>query len=169
MAPAGGVGCAPRLPTDANIYFSVNAVKGPARTNSGRGKEADVTRLTALWCELDTKPGACPSLDVAHAIVAELGIILGARPSVTVDSGHGVHAYWPLSDGHITGGDIAAARALLRRWGRLVAVVAGTLSVKVDPVYDLSRMLRVPGTYNNKRLKDEAPPLVAAHADTGGR
>ena len=53
-----------------------------------------------------------------------------------VDSGHGLHAYWPISDGHITDGDIAPARALLKRWRRLVVAVAAALNVEVDNVYD---------------------------------
>jgi hypothetical protein len=93
-----------------------------------------------------------PSIDVAEAIIANLGIILGTKPSIVVDSGHGLHPYWPITDGHVVDGDITAARALIRRWGRLVAGVAAdeNLRVKVDNVYDLPRMMRVPGTMNNK-------------------
>ncbi len=105
-----------------------------------------MTRLTALWCDLDVKPGGCPSLDVARAIVANLGIILGTRPSVTVDSGHGLHPYWPISDGQIVDGDIAAARALLRRWGRLVA-----------------RGGRHPRRHRRQRLRPSADDAAARH------
>ena len=86
-----------------------------------------------------------------------------------VDSGHGLHPYWPISDGHITGGDIGAALALVRRWGRLVAVAADQLHAGVDNVYDLARMMRVPGTLNNKTRGNGAAPIpVVAHDDTGG-
>jgi P4 family phage/plasmid primase-like protien len=166
MTPGDAV--AARLPTDSDQFFGVNPIAGPARRNSGRGTEADVTRLTALWCDLDVKAGGCPSLDVARAIVAELAIILGTRPSVTVDSGHGLHAYWPIDDGHVTNGDITRARTLLRRFGRLVALVAETHGVSVDNVYDLARMMRLPGSHNNKRSNGEGPKAVAAYADTGG-
>jgi hypothetical protein len=150
LPPGDAVRCISQLPTDANCFFGVNPVTGPARTNSGRGNEANVTRLAGLPVDLDVKPGACPSLDVADAIIAEVGIILGTRPSITVDSGTGRHAYWPASDGHITDGDITVARALVRRFGRLVAVVAGKHDVRVDAVFDLPRMMRVPGTFNCK-------------------
>jgi hypothetical protein len=156
------------LPDRANIFFGVNPVRGPARQAAGRGTAEDVTRLTALWCDLDIKPGGCPTMDVAHAIIANLSIILGTRPSAIVDSGHGLHAYWPITDGHIADGDTTAARALIRRFGRLVAVAADTLHVGVDNVYDLPRMLRVPGTFNNKNINGQGPTPVAAHPDTGG-
>ena len=169
LPPADAIEAAAKLPHCANAYFGVNPVTGPARTHSGRGKEADVTRLTALWCDLDVKPGDCQNLDVARAIVATLGIIFKTRPSVTVDSDHGLHAYWPISDGHISDGGTASARALLKRWGRLVALVAAKLDVAVDNVFDLPRMMRLPGSMNNKSSGNGAAPLaVTAHADTGG-
>lgn len=154
------------IPSDANIFFGVNPVKGPQRRNAGRGAEADVTRLAALWCDLDVKPGGCPSLDVARAVVANLAIAMGTRPSVIVHSGHGLHAYWPVSDGGICDGAVGPARALLRRWERLVDVAADRLNVRIDHVYDLARMLRVPGTYNCKTAGECIP--VVAYADTGG-
>jgi AAA domain len=116
-----------------------------------------------------SKREGCPSLDIVRAIIANLSIILGTRPTVIVNSGHGLHPYWPISDGHITGGDISAARALIKRWGRLVAVVAENLGASVDNVYELARMMRAPGTLNNKTSGNGDRPLpVTAHADTGG-
>lgn len=162
--PRDAIAAATRLPGNADCYFGVNPTAGPARQNAGRGDDASVTRLAALVCDLDVKPGACKSLDVALAIVANLSILLNTRPSVLVYSGGGLHAYWPISDGH-TAGDIRRVRALLRRWGRLVAVVADSLNVKVDTVYDPARMMRLPGSTNRKT--DEPRPVVAER-DNGG-
>ena len=109
-----------------------------------------MTRLSALWADLDVCAGKCATLDVAHTIIGDLTATVGTRPSVIVETGHGLHPYWPLADGWITNGDIGPARALIRRWGRLVAAVANDHGAQVDNVYDLARMLRVPGTFNNK-------------------
>jgi hypothetical protein len=167
-APADAPTVILRIPSSANIYFSVNTVRGPARRHAGRGTETDTTRLTALWSELDFKEDGCGSADIAHAIIANLSIILGTRPTVIVESGHGLHAYWPITDGHITNGDISTARALIHRWGRLVTVVADKLHAHADNVYELARMLRVPNTQNNKMVGNgEAPIPVVAHLDTG--
>ncbi|HTY35128.1 phage/plasmid primase, P4 family [Mycobacterium sp.] len=165
--PADAPGTVDQLPATANTYFGVCTVRGPARRNAGRGKETDVTRLTGLWCDLDVKEGGCPSLDVAKAIIANLSIILDTRPTVIVDSGHGLHPYWPISDGHITDSDIGPARALVKRWGRLVDVVAEKLNAGVDNVFDLSRMMRVPGTLNCKHTNGQGPLPVIAHDDQG--
>ncbi|MGE3842422.1 MAG: phage/plasmid primase, P4 family [Vicinamibacterales bacterium] len=162
-----------------NVWFGVNPTR-PRRVDEdgkrkGRGTAEDVTRLAAIWCDLDVKPGACRDLDHAHQVIAELSAILGTRPSAVVMSGNGLQPYWPIDDGQISdGGDELAAcaeiradaAALLKRWSRLACIVADGLGAKIDRgVYDLARVLRVPGSYN---LKDESEPkLVTIAADTG--
>jgi hypothetical protein len=142
---------ATKMPSTADVFFGINPVTGPVRKNAGRGTVANVTRLATLPIDLDIKPKACQTMDVARAITAGVGTVLGTKPSATVDSGHGMHAYWPVIDGDInTTFTVDSAQALLRRWGRLVATVAGRHQVRVDGVFDLTRMLRVPGSVNNK-------------------
>jgi hypothetical protein len=136
------------LPGDADVWFNVNPVQPDTKK---RGTAADVTRLAALIADLDIKPGACPDENTARAIITEVSAALGEPPNAIVHSGHGLHPYWTIRDGHI--GDVftrAAAEALLARHGRLVAKVAAGHGVKLDSVYDLPRMLRVPGTTNHK-------------------
>jgi hypothetical protein len=165
--PAEAVAVAAKLPDTADVYFSVNAVRPRQPGDTRRGGEADVTRLTALYADLDVKPGGCPTLDVAHAIAAEVGVILDSTPAAFVESGHGLHPYWVIEDGHIEDGDITAARTLVHRFGRLVAAVAKNHRVAVDGVYDLARMLRVPGTLNNKVGADGQAVPVVAYRGTG--
>jgi hypothetical protein len=150
MAPADAVEVAATIPATANAYFGVCPVRGPARKHSGRGTGADVTRLSALWADLDVKPGGCSSFDVARTVIDDVSMLVGDRPSAVVNSGHGLHPYWPVGDGQVIGDDVGPARALLTRWGRLVVVAAEKRGVVVDDVFDLARMLRIPGTYNNK-------------------
>ena len=162
-APADAIDAAPRLPANLDCYFGALPTAGPARINAGRGKAADATRLTALWADIDVKAGACPTLDIAWAIIANVSIILGARPSAIVKSGGGLHPYWAVEDGD----DIDAARPIPKRFGRLVAAVADKLGVdiKVDNVYDMARMMRLPDSNN---MKTGQPRPVTAWADTGG-
>jgi hypothetical protein len=148
--PADAAAIIAALPERANIYFGVNPIRGPVRDRAGRGTAADVTRLSALWADLDVKPGGCADLDTARTIINDLSSILGTRPSVITHSGGGLHPYWPVSDGQISGNGVGKAQALVRRWGRLVAIVAEQHGAKTDSVYDLARVLRVPGTYNRK-------------------
>jgi len=48
------------------------------------------------------------------------------------------------------GDRLADARAYLRRFGRLAAQVAERHGGHVDTIFDLPRVLRLPGTYNRK-------------------
>lgn len=147
-----------------NVYFGVNPV-GPKAT--GRGTVGDVTRLAGLYCDLDVKPGGCPSIEVARSIVGELSAMLGTAPSAIVMSGHGLQPYWPIEDAPISAGDGSGrgkAIALTRRWGRLVAHVAKSHGAQVDSVYDLARVLRAPGSVNHKG----SPVEVTIERGTGG-
>jgi hypothetical protein len=168
LPPTDAPEVAATIPATANAYFGVNPVAGPPRNNKGRGRAADVIRLATLWADLDVKAGACDDLDVVRIIIDDLSVILGTRPSAIVNSGHGLHPYWPISDGRIGGADRAKMWALLKRWGRLVAVVAAKRGVKVDSVFDLARMLRIPGSFNNKFAGNGAGPLrVTGRRDVG--
>ncbi|QJD50473.1 DNA primase/helicase [Mycobacterium phage Chris] len=166
---------------DSNLWFGVNPTRPrPVDENGrrqGRGGSDDVTRLAAIWCDLDVKPGACRDLDHAHAVIDQLSGILGYRPSAVVMSGNGLQPYWPIDDGLIAAEGAesmaeysdelrAEAAALLKRWGRLACIVADGMGAKIDRgVYDLARVLRVPGSYNLKDTDD--PKLVTIDGDTG--
>ncbi|QAU06491.1 DNA primase/helicase [Mycobacterium phage KiSi] len=165
------------LAADSNVWFGVNPTRRRGDDERGRGSADDVTRLAGIWCDLDVKPGACRDLDHAHAVIDELSGILGHRPSAVVMSGNGLQPYWPIDDGTIApeGAESMAeystelradAAALLKRWGRLACIVADGLGAKIDRgVYDLARVLRVPGSYN---LKDaDERKLVTIDGDTG--
>lgn len=147
--------------TSGDAWFGVNPLTDPATwpENRGRGTAGEVSRLAALFADLDVKPGGVASVEAAGELINELSVMLNTRPTAVVLSGHGMQPYWPIEDGP-AGGE---ARALLRRWGRLVAHVAEIQGGHVDMVYDLARVLRVPGTMNYK--SDPVP--VTGIADRG--
>ncbi|QAY02802.1 DNA primase/helicase [Mycobacterium Phage Niklas] len=160
-----------------NAWFGVNPTRPRGVDEKGRGSADDVTRLAAIWCDLDVKPGACRDLAHAYQVIDELSAILGTRPSAVVMSGNGLQPYWPIDDGLIAAEGAedmaeasaelrADAAALLKRWGRLACIVADGLGAKIDRgVYDLARVLRVPGSFNLKDADD--PKSVTMTADTG--
>ncbi|HYB36439.1 MAG TPA: hypothetical protein VEF72_12175 [Mycobacterium sp.] len=151
MRPSTAPGHVSDLPTEADVWFGVNPVRGPARTDAGRGGAADVTRLAALVADLDVKPSGCGSFRTAEAIIGDLSVALREYPVAITHSGHGLHPYWAIGDGRIcetfTTGQAAS---LVRRWGRLVRSVAETRNANVDSVFDLPRVLRVPGMFNHR-------------------
>lgn len=155
------------LPDNANVWFSVNPTKGPARIKDGRGGAADVTRLAALFADLDVKPGGCADDDVAHAIIDKLSEILGTGPMAITYSGHGVQPYWPVIHGEVhDDDDWDRIDTIIKRWGRLVQSVGKTVGAEADSVFNLDRILRVPETVNNKFPADPTPVVCYAN---GGR
>lgn len=149
---------------ECDVWFGVNPTRGPERVAAGRGKEKDTTRLAALVADLDVKGDA--DAESCWAMIDQLSGVLGSRPVAVVESGNGgLHPYWRISDGEITDTKMTAAmRALSKRWGRLVKAVAGKHGAAADSVFDLPRVLRVPGTFN---WKHGAGRPVVCHADTG--
>ena len=148
----------------ADVWFGVNPIDP---TSQGRGTAAQVTRWSALWADLDVKAGGCPNMDTARAITDVLSDMLNSRPVALIYSGHGMQPIWAIDpeDKGTLLADRPHARALLRRFGRLVAAVAERHGAGVDSVFDLARVLRAPGTIN---LKDPTHPVaVLTVPDTG--
>ena len=131
---------------DADWYFGINPVRA-GLVPPKRGTAADVTRVRDLIGDFDIKaaPGFCPSKDVARALIAEIGLKVGAQPVAIVDSGAGLHGHWAVADG-----DHPDTPALVKLWRSAVETIAAGRGIKVDAVFDISRVLRVPGTWNLK-------------------
>jgi hypothetical protein len=124
----------------ADLWYGVNrmAVK-PA---SGRGRAADITRITCLYADLDTgKPLTPGSITEARTIIDGL-----PDPAFIIYSGHGLQPIWPLTGDEFSTSD----PAILARWGQLIADRSADRGWVTDNVYDLARILRVPGTVNHK-------------------
>ena len=158
------------LPDDADIYFGVNPVSDvePGK----RGGNKNVTRATALLADLDVKPSACVSFAVARQIVDDVSELLGTAPSAIINTGGGLQPYWPIVDGAV--GAKVDVGAVLKRTGRLVKAVARKHGATVDGVFELARVLRVPGTYNCKpqyaeRRKDGEPGVRVIGIRDSGR
>jgi len=131
---------------DSDVYMGVCLY--PPGIKRGRGRAADVVACPAMWADIDfgphhKKPKLPPDLDAAHEILRGVGI----GPSIVVNSGHGLHAYWPFVEA-MSPADGAAE--LARQWSATVRAVARARGYDLDSVGDLSRVLRVPGTFNRK-------------------
>lgn len=126
----------------ANVFFGVNPRK---RQGS---KKADVAFCRTLWADLDN---VRPQEESRWAAFPP--------PSVIVDSGHGVHLYWRLSQPVML--STSASRTLVE------AVLRGMYqTLESDPVQDVSRLLRLPGFANVKDLRNgrvAMPCRLVAH------
>lgn len=147
---------AARWSGEQNVYFGVQPM---VEVMNGRGKSRDVTAVVTLYADLDYvgphKPdGMTPA--VAMEIIRDLSDILGTYPSAIVNSGHGLQPYWPVEPVETVEGAL-----LLLRWRQLVIQVAANHGTTVDTgVYDLPRILRVPGPPNLKYGESAKTALV---------
>lgn len=147
------------IPAGANAYFGLNPTSLPLGNGHGRGGDDDVTRVVGLPADLDYKQTGCGSHDNAQSMIETLAEIMGTGPTFDIFSGHGLQPVWALDDCTPDEG-----KRLLDQWGRLVHHVAEVRNLKVDPVFDPARVLRIPNTLNHK----EDPPVEAALImDTG--
>lgn len=118
----------------ANVYIRITPLAKPPER--GRGLEQHSIGASVLWADVDTSDpfGALAKLQA-----------MDRPPSMIVNSGNGLHAYWSLKQ-FTTDVDGVKARNL----GLIIAINDGKKDGIADSCYDLARILRCPGTYNIK-------------------
>lgn len=138
------------VPTDADVYTGVGLSAkdhGPRR----RTPNAEIVGIAGLWADIDVnggpddKQGAAPDRDSAIELAESL-----AEPTLIVDSGYGIQAWWLFDGGpwrFKTYGDQKLAARAAAQWQHLLRNEA---SFGMDYTHDLARILRLPGTVNGK-------------------
>lgn len=116
-----------------SVYFG--ACK---RKEEGGAKKSDILCATTLWADIDTVNHGWDT-DACLKAVYELKGAL--KPSAIVLSGGGLHLWWFLSEPLTSIEQIEDANKALAE------IVSG------DAVHDVTRIMRLPGTFNPKRAK----------------
>ena len=137
-----------------------------------RATSAQVAAIPGLWADIDFGAGKKRRPADAEAAWKFAVAITGQPPSLTVHSGHGLQAWWLFSEPvEIGPGDAERVKA----FGEAVIARGKTFNYDIDSVWDLSRIMRIPGTVNNKaepvpvRLYDDPVRQSRTTTDTGGR
>jgi P4 family phage/plasmid primase-like protien len=123
----------------ANIHHGVNPRR--RRPPSGFGKNEDIEAYVSLWVDVDFRgheEAIRKQFEEAVALLRDAGL----PPSVVIDSGHGLHAYWFLDKPY----PVAEARPCC-------AGIMDFFKIS-DPIHDPRRLLRVPGFTNVKDPKN---------------
>lgn len=155
--------------TGKDVYFSVGLSERLFRAHE-RAKSTDIVAIPALWVDIDIAGDAHaakslpPDYAAARALLPEM-----FDPSIVVDSGHGIHAYYGFREllDTRTDAEQSTAQDLLRRLQGAVRACAEAKGWHVDSTPDLCRVLRVPGTLNYKG--GGAVPCVVAEYSEGLR
>jgi P4 family phage/plasmid primase-like protien len=113
-------------------------------TGSHTGRRVDLAECPALWADIDTGKMGMDKDTVVSALRP-----LPFPPSVIIDSGGGLHAYWLFSEAIDVRADVEDAEtteeAITSALKQLAGICAGDLNV-----CDLARVMRLPGTMNTK-------------------
>lgn len=123
---------------DNNVYFGV------CPREKREGKEKNIEQVNCLWIDLDCKS----EKERLEALKRLRGF--GLAPSIIISSGNGFHAYWLLNRPY----QIKTEKNRLKAKGCLKGL---SLYLGGDMVFDLSRILRVPGTKNVKNPNNPLP------------
>ena len=139
-----------------DIWHSVNPVSVEP-TDSKRGDEKSVSYQTAVVVDIDIRSEAHKGdTSKLAADFDEAKSFLPFTPSLIINSGYGLHAYY-IFDTPIKITD-DNREELKRRNNLLLDVIRQRANgKKIDGVGDLPRILRTPGTFNYKLGKDNAP------------
>ena len=140
-----------------DVYFGVNLMnEAPAR--NARVKAEYVTLQTATIADIDILGGEHTDSNKYPANVEVAKGFLPFPVSVLVDSGNGLHPYClyaqPIT---ITAENRSEVTKRNKKFIDVIRNRAGKYAKAVDGVHDLPRVLRMPGTYNYKSGRENAP------------
>lgn len=148
-----------------DVYFGTCLSE---RDHGARARLHSKTRpakgLSGLWADIDFAGGGHkkknypPDIEAARKLVADVP----TPPTVINATGGGIHCYWAFHETWIFENDEQrqAAQALARRWHHLLLGACESRGWTMDNVSDLERVLRVPGTFNNKDPRNPKPVTV---------
>lgn len=140
-----------------DVFYGVCLTDIPMSENI-RSKKSDISLQTSIWLDIDIAGGVHVGESYPTNVETATSF-LPFKPSIIVDSGYGIHAYYLFSKALVIGNynrDEAETRNK-----KLISIVrhnAGIYGKAVDSVQDLSRIMRMPGTFNYKS-DSNVPPL----------
>ena len=137
-----------------NVYFHVNQ---PGSALDKKAEKKDIREVRALHVDIDPANGELPEACKRRALNALAAF--SPPPSVVVDSGGGVQAFWLLEEPVILDGTIDT-------WGPLEAYnIALEVAFGGDSCHNVDRIMRLPGTLNvpNQKKISKGRTLAEAH------
>jgi len=149
---------AAELGKKTNTFFGVNLRKKQLGLGL-RGSDHDIHSVNVLYADIDVKGAAHAetALPETREIALQFMGSLPVKPSIIVWSGNGMHVYWLLNEPFIINSkqEMEQIKGIVSSWGRHINERAKILGWRIDSVYDIARILRIPGTLNHK-LKDKS-------------
>lgn len=129
--------------------------------HASRLRQGDCAGIPGVWLDVDVVGGptnrssAAPDKGAAADLAASI-----LEPSLLVDSGYGMQAWWLFDGGPwMLAGDDDRLEARRLEAGCIQAH-RSKVDWKIDSVHDLARLMRLPGTMNGKDSRHHQPVAV---------
>jgi hypothetical protein len=119
-----------------------------------RAKADEVLYMPGVWLDVDfahsahQKENLPPDVDAARTLLGKMPL----HPTIVIHSGHGLQAWWLLQELYELHdqADREQAAKVAAGWNALLKKHAGADDWTVDSVFDLARVMRIPGCVNCK-------------------
>lgn len=135
-----------------NVYVGCG-LRGANLGATERGKKADVVAIPGVWLDVDygsehKKPNLPATEDDAMQLLREMG----PAPSIIIHSGRGLQAWWLFNElwAFESDEDRTKAEKLTMSWCSTLRARAKVHGWDADQVGDITRVMRLPGTWNRK-------------------
>ena len=155
-----------------DVYTGVGLAPGGGvrLTRKNRLKEWQVAGIPGLWADID----------VAHPVHAKSERLPPTRkqaidavnqlpfdPTILVNSGHGLQAWWLFEEVWLFScpEERESARRTTQWWHRALQAIFGAHGWTLDSTFDLARVMRLPGTWNNKEMDSRKPVEVVGSTE----
>lgn len=142
----------------SDVYFDVYFQLGLSQDGK-RASRDEINSLHGVWADIDFKAPFRKSnklpegLDDLRSLLSKIP----HKPSYVINSGYGIHLYWIFREPWFfeSEEDRAKAEKLSLGWHGFVCEQAKSLGWELQNLGDITRILRVPGTFNHK----QSPPI----------
>ena len=114
-----------------------------------RAIASQIAAIPGVWADIDFGPAAKGKRRPVDAEAAYrfAVAITGHPPTLVIHSGHGLQTWWLFSEPlYVEEG----THRLVRAFGDAVIARGKNFGYDIDSVFDLSRIMRIPGTVNNR-------------------
>jgi hypothetical protein len=154
---------AERFERKPDVYVQA-ALVGTDAPKAKRPKADHAAGIPGVWADIDVAggpddpPGKLLAPDVDAALEIANAIL---TPTIVVHSGYGVQAWWLLEEPWIfeNADERGQAGRMTKGWQRLLRNAALDKGFGLDHTFDLARLMRLPGTLNDKGPEGTTAPV----------
>lgn len=156
----------PSRAQSTDVYIAAGLAPKQIKPSKTRTPAAGIAGIPGVWADIDVNGG--PENKTGAARDTEQAIELAGsllEPTIIVNSGHGIQAWWLWEDGpwmFSSADEQAHAARVVQAFQGALRAQARRMGFGLDATHDLARLMRVPGSLNHKGTPPAPVALVSA-------